>query len=528
MTAAAATYAVRPARGPVALKVAQVLALYGEGVFTFELVWDYDRKRYHVLFILGSAHPTHVRTPISDLVYNGCFGGNPGGRCISHLGYQPTPYCRAIAGHANVALEELPAALLAQPRKVWNAAEIEAALNKQNIGISNQIAPAPHNVTQFQVPGNSTGVATGVDIFNHKHHPAYQLYILLCFRNMQARLLSNYFEKLPYQGHHISALITNKHGQILSWALNTVEYNYTCHAEVNAIFNFTRVYKSQDIPNESIFFSTLKPCAMCAALINRVMQGKKFKVIYAITDKNQLHTELEANRQQIFDIEHLKSIKVFLSRTYKDPVAKAATPAAAAAGAGPQPDYKYAPPPDPFFSLGAAAAGAVTAAAKDPGAGTAAAGTSAVGKGSAAAAAAAAPPKKIDPLVLGGLGIRERLSLATVNQMLFGVFNQSFLNNNSITQYLRSEFGINFILHASVSFTRMIDKYTWAAGNRDKFPRLKLNDDLLKIVTYLLHIGALQGLTTQTPAPATAANAGARAGALPPGQPISDSKSPKK
>lgn len=84
----------------------------------------------------------------------------------------------------------------------------------------------------------------------------------------------------------VAAILADASGEILAWSRNTRGVNSTRHAEVNLIqslfANAPNNYKTK--LNRAVLYTTLKPCKMCAAMIDFAGKGK-IEVYYGQDDK---------------------------------------------------------------------------------------------------------------------------------------------------------------------------------------------------------------------------------------------------
>nr|WP_276599166.1 Bd3614 family nucleic acid deaminase [Nannocystis sp. SCPEA4] len=72
--------------------------------------------------------------------------------------------------------------------------------------------------------------------------------------------------KRSMDGHNIGAILVTNGGQVLSWGLNQYNVNHTFHAEVNTLQSYWK-RTGAAVPDGSVLFTTLKPCKMCAGMI---------------------------------------------------------------------------------------------------------------------------------------------------------------------------------------------------------------------------------------------------------------------
>jgi len=78
----------------------------------------------------------------------------------------------------------------------------------------------------------------------------------------------------------VGAVLVSKTGEIIGWAVNKKSLNSIFHAEVNLMQHY--VGGNEKLP-EAILYTTLKPCMMCAGMIEERGAGR-LRVIYAQPD----------------------------------------------------------------------------------------------------------------------------------------------------------------------------------------------------------------------------------------------------
>jgi tRNA(Arg) A34 adenosine deaminase TadA len=82
------------------------------------------------------------------------------------------------------------------------------------------------------------------------------------------------------RSYNVAAILVGPDGRIVSYGVNQSYMNFTCHAEVNALQGCLR--NGIAIPAQSILYTTLQPCCMCAGMMDVCMpQGR---VIYSVND----------------------------------------------------------------------------------------------------------------------------------------------------------------------------------------------------------------------------------------------------
>lgn len=94
----------------------------------------------------------------------------------------------------------------------------------------------------------------------------------------------------------IAAILIDRDGETLSYGLNSNSKNKTLHAEVNLL---QRLYANEKarIPAGAIFYSTHKPCKMCAGMIyDGCEKVETLKVFYAIEEKGTLSKQTILDR----------------------------------------------------------------------------------------------------------------------------------------------------------------------------------------------------------------------------------------
>lgn len=93
----------------------------------------------------------------------------------------------------------------------------------------------------------------------------------------------------------IAAVLVDKAGTLLGYGVNSNSRNKTLHAEVNLIQRFYRE-NGQGIPEDTILYSTHKPCKMCAGMIyHSSVNPHSIKVYYSIKEEGGL------SRQTVLD-----------------------------------------------------------------------------------------------------------------------------------------------------------------------------------------------------------------------------------
>ncbi len=100
-------------------------------------------------------------------------------------------------------------------------------------------------------------------------------------------------------GHNIGSILVGPTGRVLAWGLNTVDDNYTFHAEVNAIQSYWSVHAAR-VPAGSFLYTTLKSCKMCAGVIWANAGPGAVTVFYDHEDtgKHATGTRLDVHRAQ--------------------------------------------------------------------------------------------------------------------------------------------------------------------------------------------------------------------------------------
>lgn len=82
----------------------------------------------------------------------------------------------------------------------------------------------------------------------------------------------------------IAAVLTDREGRFLAWAINSSASNKTLHAEVNLIQGYCR-HVGGTLPVGAQIFTTLKSCKMCAGMIwNAAANPLAVRVYYAEFD----------------------------------------------------------------------------------------------------------------------------------------------------------------------------------------------------------------------------------------------------
>jgi tRNA(Arg) A34 adenosine deaminase TadA len=89
-------------------------------------------------------------------------------------------------------------------------------------------------------------------------------------------------------GYNIAAMLVGPNGNILGHARNTVRYNNeSYHAESTLLIEYIKNFGA--VPNGSIIYTTLEPCAMCAAMIKHCCPDAH--VIFAQKDNGKGHMD---------------------------------------------------------------------------------------------------------------------------------------------------------------------------------------------------------------------------------------------
>lgn len=115
---------------------------------------------------------------------------------------------------------------------------------------------------------NSTDVQVRSQIRN-----VHRIYLMAAYALLAAPAI------IP-RSYNVAAILVGPRGQILSYGVNQSRVNFACHAEVNALQGCLR--NGRAIPPQSILYTTLQPCCMCAGMIDYSMhQGQ---VIFSVTD----------------------------------------------------------------------------------------------------------------------------------------------------------------------------------------------------------------------------------------------------
>lgn len=86
----------------------------------------------------------------------------------------------------------------------------------------------------------------------------------------------------------IAALLISSDGKVLSYGVNSNSKNKTLHAEVNLLQRLYSEFRMK-IPDGAIFYSTHKPCKMCAGMIYQWSERPEaVRVFYSIEEKGAL------------------------------------------------------------------------------------------------------------------------------------------------------------------------------------------------------------------------------------------------
>jgi tRNA(Arg) A34 adenosine deaminase TadA len=81
----------------------------------------------------------------------------------------------------------------------------------------------------------------------------------------------------------VACILVSENKQILSIGLNENSKNKTKHAEINLVQNYYKKY-NQPIPKNSIIYTTLKPCKMCAGMIWSCAQDVSLIKVFFLHD----------------------------------------------------------------------------------------------------------------------------------------------------------------------------------------------------------------------------------------------------
>ncbi|HKO59481.1 MAG TPA: Bd3614 family nucleic acid deaminase [Thermoanaerobaculia bacterium] len=93
-----------------------------------------------------------------------------------------------------------------------------------------------------------------------------------------------------FGGHNIGCVIVDGDGAIIGWGLNMNAVSVTFHGEVNALLNYQRDHAGA-LPASTRFYTTLKPCHMCAGTI--VTAGSNVTVLVGQDDANIKNSALD-------------------------------------------------------------------------------------------------------------------------------------------------------------------------------------------------------------------------------------------
>lgn len=113
----------------------------------------------------------------------------------------------------------------------------------------------------------------GLNIICKENRPVHRIYMMAAF----ALILNRSTACSTSAGQPISAILVDKSGRILSWAVNDNSSNLTFHAEVNMLQSWYKQFNGNNtrLPEGCIIYTTLKPCKMCAAMIQRMSYKSK-------------------------------------------------------------------------------------------------------------------------------------------------------------------------------------------------------------------------------------------------------------
>lgn len=102
-------------------------------------------------------------------------------------------------------------------------------------------------------------------------------------------------------GHAIGAILVHSDGTIAGWSTNSNKRNKSQHAEVNLIQSYFARNKVDRLPNGAHIYSTLKPCAMCAAMIVSCA-GQSYRVIYGQNDSGDFAANTALDRAKTSEL----------------------------------------------------------------------------------------------------------------------------------------------------------------------------------------------------------------------------------
>jgi tRNA(Arg) A34 adenosine deaminase TadA len=93
-----------------------------------------------------------------------------------------------------------------------------------------------------------------------------------------------------FGGHNIGCVIVDGDGAIIGWGLSMNAVGVTIHGEINALLNYQRDHAGA-LPASTRFYTTLKPCHMCAGTI--VTAGSNVTVLVGQDDANIKNSALD-------------------------------------------------------------------------------------------------------------------------------------------------------------------------------------------------------------------------------------------
>lgn len=105
--------------------------------------------------------------------------------------------------------------------------------------------------------------------------------------------ISSIFGDIPVS----SMIISNKSNKIISFGLNNRQFNHKIigHGEINAIINAEKKIKDWRL-NDYTIFSMLKPCEMCA----KVIETSRIKNVIYLIDQPNVENNPNLNYKQVY------------------------------------------------------------------------------------------------------------------------------------------------------------------------------------------------------------------------------------
>jgi tRNA(Arg) A34 adenosine deaminase TadA len=134
---------------------------------------------------------------------------------------------------------------------------------------------------QFLASKAKCGGQVNLLLQSDDYKKVHRLYLMAAFGVVSGKLSE--LASGTTGGHAIGAILVHSDGTIAGWSTNSNRRNKSQHAEVNLIQSYFARNKVDRLPNGAHIYSTLKPCAMCAAMIVSCA-GQSYRVIYGQND----------------------------------------------------------------------------------------------------------------------------------------------------------------------------------------------------------------------------------------------------